>query len=345
MTKIQEILIDWYQKNKRDLPWRHSESAYHIWLSEIIMQQTQVIQGTKYFINFITTYPTIVDLANAPEDNILALWQGLGYYNRAKNLHFTAQYIRDHHNGIFPSDYKEILQLKGVGIYTAAAISTFAFNNPYPLVDGNVFRLYSRLFNVDTEINTTTGQKEFIEIAKQLLQELNKSSAVIYNQAIMEFGALVCKPKQPQCTLCPLQVHCISFSNKNQLTLPKKKKAKSKTQRTLHYFYLYNEDGTWIQKRTQKDIWEGLFQLPLLEVKPLQEPNLNSISVLDIEEMEYNVSIVKHQLSHQTLTIHFHKQYVSKNAVISDYRYTEYNTVKSIGFPQPIFNFLKQEIN
>jgi len=160
MTKIQEILIDWYQKNKRDLPWRHSESAYHIWLSEIIMQQTQVIQGTKYFIKFITTYPTIVDLANAPEDNILALWQGLGYYNRAKNLHFTAQYIRDHHNGIFPSEYKEILALKGVGLYTAAAISTFAFNNPYPLVDGNVFRLYSRLFNVDTEINTTTGQKE-----------------------------------------------------------------------------------------------------------------------------------------------------------------------------------------
>lgn len=345
MVKMQGKLNNWYQKNKRDLPWRHSESAYHIWLSEIIMQQTQVVQGTKYYLKFITTYKTIIDLANAPEDEVLALWQGLGYYNRAKNLHFTAQYIRDHHNGIFPNSYPEILKLKGVGLYTAAAISTFAFNKPYPLVDGNVYRLYSRLFNINTEINTTQGQKEFFQLAENLLNEIDEKDAVIFNQAIMEYGALVCKPKQPLCGSCELQANCISYSENTQLTLPRKKKNKAKTKRYFHYFYLYNETGIWMQKRTNKDIWEGLYQLPLIEVKATQQPDFGIFPEINDKDLEKNISTVKHQLSHQELNIHFHKQYIPVNKTIEKFEIIDYNTLGSIGLPQVIFKFLQQELS
>lgn len=344
MAKIQHILIDWYEKNKRDLPWRHSKSAYHIWLSEIIMQQTQVIQGTKYFIKFINAYQTITDLANANEDEILSMWQGLGYYNRAKNLHYTAQYIRDHHNGVFPENYTDIIKLKGVGTYTAAAISTFAFNNPYPLVDGNVYRLYSRLFDISTEINTPSGQKEFLQVASGLLSEINTQQSVIYNQAIMEYGALVCTSKVPKCTECQLQPNCISYSKKRHLSLPRKKKAKPKTLREFHYFFVYNSEGFWVQKRENKDIWNGLYQLPLIEVKKGIDPNIETLPFLKDEELERHILTVKHLLSHQTLTIHFHKHYLPI-CELKGYDFINKKTMESIGFPQVIFNFLKQELN
>ena len=343
MVKIQDILIDWYGKNKRDLPWRHSKSAYHIWLSEIIMQQTQVIQGTKYYLKFVEKYQTITDLANAPEDDILSLWQGLGYYSRARNLHYTAQYIRDHYNGIFPDQYSDIIKLKGIGHYTAAAISTFAFNKPYPLVDGNVYRLYSRLFDIHTEINTSKGQKEFTQVAKDLLNEINVESSVIYNQAIMEYGALVCKPKAPLCTFCALQANCISYSKNSHKYLPKKKKSKPKTNRTFHYFFLYNEDGFWIEKRIQKDIWVGLYQLPLVEASTVDFDNIPFL--IQQENIEPNVHITKHILSHQNLKVHFHKQYTSKDFTAKNYQFINFKTAQSIGFPQVIYNFLKQEIN
>lgn len=344
MVKIQEILVDWYTKNKRDLPWRHSKSAYHIWLSEIIMQQTQVIQGTKYFLKFINTYETISDLANASEDEVLAMWQGLGYYSRARNLHYTAQFIRDEHNGIFPSEYKDILKLKGVGQYTAAAISTFAFNKPYPLVDGNVFRLYSRLFDISTEINTSQGQKEFTNLAENLLNEIDEPHAIIYNQAIMEYGALVCKPKNPNCETCTLQANCIAFTKNNHLNLPKKKKNKPKTDRTFHYFYLYSEEGFWVQKRTKKDIWIGLYEFPLSETKEDNKEYLKEHPYLNYNEVEFNVFTTKHILSHQNLTVHFHKQYISEKVNIDKYEFISYKTIESIGFPQVIYKFLQQEL-
>lgn len=342
---MQEILINWYNKNKRDLPWRHSKSAYHIWLSEIIMQQTQVIQGLKYYNKFVSTYPTITDLANATEDEIFSMWQGLGYYNRARNLHTTAQFVRDHYKGEFPSAYKDIIKLKGIGIYTAAAISTFAFKKPYPLVDGNVYRLYSRIFNISTEINTTIGQKEFLALAQDLLGELSTPLAVIYNQAIMEYGALVCKPKSPLCSSCDIQAHCISFSKNNHLNLPKKKKNKAKKERILHFFYLYNENGFWAIKRNQKDIWSGLYQFPLLEIQKNQILNLESIPVLNQKIIETNVSVIKHVLTHQNLNIHFHKQYIPINTKVENYEFITKKTSQSIGMPQVIFNFLQQQIN
>ncbi len=344
MVKIQDQLINWYQKNKRDLPWRHSQSAYHIWLSEIIMQQTQVIQGTKYYLKFINTYNSIVDLANAPEDEILSHWQGLGYYSRARNLHYTAQYIRDNYNGVFPSKYSDILDLKGVGKYTAAAISTFAFNKPYPLVDGNVYRLYSRIFDIHTEINSSQGQKEFSILAENLLNEIDVKSAIIYNQAIMEYGALVCKPKSPLCNECMIQNQCISNSKNNHLTLPKKKKNKPKKNRILHYFFLYNDEGFWINKRSEKDIWIGLHQFPLIESVSNASINYESLSYLKVSDIENDVYITKHVLSHQNLEVHFHKQYIHKNIPIEGNLFIPYDKVHTVGFPQVIFNFLNKEI-
>lgn len=344
MDKIQHILIDWYQKNKRDLPWRHSKSAYHIWLSEIIMQQTQVVQGTKYFVKFINTYQTITDLANANEDEILSMWQGLGYYNRAKNLHYTAKHIRDHFNGIFPENHSDIIKLKGVGTYTAAAISTFAFNKPYPLVDGNVYRLYSRLFCVPTEINTPSGQKEFLEIASNLLSEIDTQNSVIYNQAIMEYGALICTPKSPKCSECQLQSNCISYAKNIQLSLPKKRKSKPKTKRELHYFFVYNTKGFWVQKRDSNDIWNGLYQLPLIEVKTGSDLEIRTLSFLKNSILERNISVVKHLLTHQTLTIYFHKQELDSEK-LNNYELVNKETIRSIGFPQVIYSFLQKELN
>ncbi len=343
MVKIQGILVDWYSKNKRDLPWRYSKSAYHIWLSEIIMQQTQVVQGTKYFLKFTETFKTITDLANASEDDILALWQGLGYYSRARNLHYTAQYIRDHHNGVFPNQYSDILNLKGIGSYTAAAISTFAFNQPYPLVDGNVFRLYSRLFNIPTEINTSKGQKEFTTLAQNLLDEISLTEAIVYNQAIMEYGALVCKPKAPLCTSCALQNHCISYSKNIHLSLPKKKKNKPKTNRVFHYFFLYNTDGFWVKRRSEKDIWIGLYEFPIIELKEGQSIIFKEFTFLKIDEIESKVFSTKHVLSHQNLEVHFHKQHTSKTKTIKGYEFISYKAIESIGFPQVIYKFLQRE--
>jgi len=343
MVKIQEILVDWYNKSKRDLPWRGSKSAYHIWLSEIIMQQTQVVQGTKYFLKFTETFKTITDLANASEDDILALWQGLGYYSRARNLHFTAQYIRDNHNGIFPNEYSDILKLKGIGNYTAAAISTFAFNKPYPLVDGNVFRLYSRLFDIPTEINTSKGLKEFTTIAQNLLDEISIKEGIIYNQAIMEYGALVCKPKAPLCTSCSLQNKCISFSKNNHLSLPKKKKSKPKTNRVFHYFFLYNSNGFWVKRRSEKDIWIGLYEFPLVEQKKGHIITFKEFTFLKTNEIEPSIFTTKHVLSHQNLDVHFHKQHTPDFEVIEGYEFINYKKIESIGFPQVIYKFLQRE--
>jgi A/G-specific adenine glycosylase len=254
-------LVSWYPDNKRDLPWRNTVNAYYIWLSEIILQQTRVAQGMPYYLAFVKAFPRVEDLANAPEDKVLKMWQGLGYYSRARNLHFTAKDIASNYGGEFPEDHKKVLQLKGVGVYTAAAITSFAFDMPYAVVDGNVIRVLSRVFGVNTPFDTSTGKKEFQKLAQGLLI-INK--AAIYNQAIMEFGAMQCKPKSPDCSICPMQNFCVAYATNTIAELPVKSKKIKVKKRFLHFLMIEQEGKVYLGKR-KKGIWNGLYEFPLLE--------------------------------------------------------------------------------
>jgi len=254
-------LISWYQNNKRDLPWRNTVNSYHIWLSEIILQQTRVSQGTPYYFAFLKAFPTIDDLANAPEDKVLKMWQGLGYYSRARNLHFTAKDIVNNFGGEFPKDYKKVLKLKGIGVYTAAAITSFAFDMPYAVVDGNVIRVLSRVFGVSIPFDTFAGKKQFQQLAQELLTE---KDAAIYNQAIMEFGAIQCKPKSPNCSSCPMQDFCVAYITNSVTELPVKSKKIKVKDRFLHYLMIEQEDDIFLGKR-KSGIWTGLYEFPFLE--------------------------------------------------------------------------------
>ena len=263
-------LMDWYfGKEQRKLPWKASQNAYHIWLSEIILQQTRVEQGKPYYEKFIAAYPTIVELANASEDELMKLWEGLGYYSRARNLHFTTQFIRDHYDGIFPDNYEEIRALKGVGDYTAAAIASFAFDLPYSVVDGNVYRVLSRFFGIESPIDSSAGKKEFAQLAQSLLVA---SQAADYNQAIMDLGALVCKPKSPLCTTCPMRSSCVANREERIGFFPVKEKTLAKKNRFFYYFVWESPSGfSILHKRTEKDIWQGLYDFPLIELDKLVE--------------------------------------------------------------------------
>lgn len=260
--KIRRILADWYAVNKRELPWRQTKDPYKIWISEIILQQTRVNQGLDYYIRFIKRFPDVKSLAESDEQEVLKYWQGLGYYSRARNLHKTAKIIQNHFNGTFPNNYKEIISLPGIGEYTAAAISSFAFNLPFAAVDGNIFRVLSRLTGDDTPIDTSSGKKLFIETAQNLL---DKSEPGMHNQAIMEFGALQCTPSSPNCTSCPLQIFCVAYKQKTTALLPVKKGKTKVTTRYFNYLFIKNDKFTYLQKRTGKDIWMNLYEFPLIE--------------------------------------------------------------------------------
>ena len=254
-------LVSWYQINKRDLPWRKTVNPYHIWLSEIILQQTRVLQGTPYYLAFLKAFPTIEDLANASEDKVLKMWQGLGYYSRARNLHFTAKDIVNNFGGEFPKDHNKVLKFKGIGVYTAAAITSFAFDMPYAVVDGNVIRVLSRIFGVTTPFDRSAGKKQFQQLAQELLIE---NEAAIYNQAIMEFGAIQCKPKSPNCSNCPMQDFCIAYTTNSVAELPVKSKKIKVKDRFLHYLFIEQKDNIFLGKR-KSGIWTGLYEFPFLE--------------------------------------------------------------------------------
>lgn len=262
MDVFNSRIHQWYSLFKRDLPWRNTRDPYFIWLSEIILQQTRIDQGLTYYQKFTETFPTITELANASEDQILKLWQGLGYYSRARNLHFTARYISEHHNGKFPQQHHLILSLKGVGKYTAAAIASISFNQAYPAIDGNVFRVLSRFFGISEPIDTSTGKKIFSAIAEKLIKGTDPG---MHNQALMEFGALQCTPQKPDCFRCPLNDQCYAFSAKKTANLPVKLKKAKQRNRYFNYFVLSHGEKTWIKKRTGKDIWENLFEFPMIE--------------------------------------------------------------------------------
>ena len=303
---FSERILEWYEENKRDLPWRQTKDPYNIWLSEIILQQTRVAQGTPYYLKFIEHFPTVQDLANASEGQVLKLWQGLGYYSRARNLHATAKTVVSEYGGIFPNTYKELLKLRGIGDYTASAISSICFNELQAVVDGNVYRVLARYFGVDHPINSTEGIKYFKTLAQEVMHQGNIRD---YNQGIMEFGAIQCAPKKPYCLHCPLNDSCVALQENRIVSLPVKLNKTKVRNRYFNYIVMLDaNDKTVVRQRKGKGIWQNLWQFPLLESE--QESNLKKVKealpeFLDIKAVQetyrFNEKTIVHKLSHQHL--------------------------------------------
>jgi A/G-specific adenine glycosylase len=302
--QFSNVLINWYLTSKRDLPWRKTNDPYRIWLSEIMLQQTRVEQGMPYYFRFIEAFPSVFHLAEASQQEVLKLWQGLGYYSRARNLHDTAKYIAEECGGIFPDNYKELKKLKGVGDYTASAIASICYNEPVAVVDGNVYRVLARYFGINTPINSSAGVKEFKALATELLDKDNPSA---FNQALMEFGALQCKPKNPLCVTCPFNNSCLALKENRISELPVKLKKGKIRHRFFNYLVFHSEENTTLlNQRKGKGIWNGLYEFPLIET----EKQLTSAEFLMEEEFRektgknavirlYNEKPVVHKLSHQ----------------------------------------------
>ena len=335
-------LLDWYQANKRELPWRNTREAYYIWLSEIILQQTRVAQGLPYYKSFTESFPTINELAKADEQEVLKLWQGLGYYSRARNLHQTAQHIVSELNGQFPTTYTDLLQLKGVGEYTAAAIASFSYDEAVAVVDGNVYRVLSRYFGITTDINSNGAKKEFTALANSLLP---KNNAAMFNQAIMEFGALQCVPKSPNCSDCVFNDSCYALQKQQVEILPIKTKKTKVSNRYFNYIVFVDpQEQTIIQQRTEKGIWQNLYEFPLIETnkelsyEEITEKIKSDFSRKTIKNITYyNEEQIIHKLSHQKLHIRFYRVSLSKK--ISEGISLE--KLKNYPFPIVIFNFIK----
>ena len=342
---FSNLLIKWYLQNKRDLPWRNTTNPYPIWLSEIMLQQTRVAQGMPYFLSFTTAFPTVFDLAKANEEQVLKLWQGLGYYSRARNLHKTAQFVANELDGIFPDNYKDLLQLKGVGEYTAAAIASFSYNEVIPVVDGNVFRVLSRYFDIETDIAAASAKKEFAALAFELMP---KEQPAIFNQAIMEFGALQCVPKSPNCGICIFNESCTALQKKKVDQLPVKSKKLKVRKRYFNYLVVTDELGnTIIQKRTAKGIWHNLYEFPLIETdkeedfdciaEQIQNDFFKGNSILSVTES--NEQSIVHKLSHQHLYIKFWE--VKIEGIIANG--IDAKNLKTFPFPIVIHNFIERE--
>src|ERR1700712_1102072 len=263
---FSDELVQWYLKNKRELPWRNTTDAYVIWLSEIILQQTRVEQGMPYFYRFLEKYPDVKLFAAANEGDILNLWQGLGYYSRGRNMLKTAREVVDRFDGKFPENYQQLISLKGIGEYTAAAISSFSANEARAVLDGNVFRVLARYFGISEPINSTKGKKIVSELANELL---NKDHPGLHNQAAMEFGALLCRPKNPDCDICPLRTDCYAFNHQAIDLLPQKLKKAKIRERFFNYLLVTDGDTVLINKRNEKDIWANMHDLPLIETPAL----------------------------------------------------------------------------
>ncbi len=303
MKSLSSPLLAWYHKNKRDLPWRHTKDPYKIWLCEIIMQQTRVAQGLSYYNRFVETFPTPAALAGASQDEVLKLWQGLGYYSRARNLHEAAKSM----HGKFPPTYDGVRALKGVGDYTAAAICSIAYNMPYAVVDGNVYRVLSRVFGITTPIDSTGGKKQFTALAQKLL---NKKNPGDYNQAIMDFGAMVCTPQAPACLTCPLAKMCVARKDGAQEKLPVKAQKTKVSTRYFHYIYVEQGKFTWIHQRGPGDVWQNLYELPLVETHdgnltaayPQLKKWFGPAQVAAVSQTP-----LKHVLSHQIIYAYIYK--------------------------------------
>ncbi|TCC94574.1 A/G-specific adenine glycosylase [Pedobacter frigiditerrae] len=304
---FQTEIIKWYKINKRDLPWRSTTDPYVIWLSEIILQQTRVEQGLPYFNKFLENFPTVKTFAGATETEVLKLWQGLGYYSRGRNMLFTAKQVMELHSGNFPKDYDKLIELKGIGDYTAAAISSFSNDQSKAVLDGNVFRVLSRYFGIEEPINSTTGKKIFSALAQSLIEGQKPS---VYNQAIMEFGALQCKPKSPSCSICPLQVGCFALKNHKVNVLPVKLKKVKVRERWFNYFVALQGDKILIKQRKPGDVWQQMYDFPLIETSGPVGLNVTQFNDTVKEMFGNDIKIKslmqkKHILTHQIIYVHF----------------------------------------
>lgn len=329
-------LIYWYLQNDRDLPWRKTKNPYFIWLSEIMLQQTRVHQGLSYYITFTKEFPTVFDLAKASESKVLKLWQGLGYYSRARNLHYSAKYIANELDGKFPSTYEEIKKLKGVGDYTASAISSICFDESQAVVDGNVYRVLSRFFGIKTPINSSAGIKEFKELAQTLIDPKQPGS---YNQAIMDFGALHCKPQNPLCETCPLNDSCIALAKKTITQLPVKNQKIKIRKRYFNYLVFISDDNkTMLSERKGKGIWQGLYEFPLIETEKGISKEELSLQISENENIVlFNENEIVHKLSHQHL---YTKFWIVKKDVLHENQ-IHWNSIKKYPVPILIANFLE----
>ncbi len=340
-------LIQWYAQNARELPWRQTSDPYIIWLSEIILQQTRVEQGLPYFQTFVTQLPTVSDFADAPEDFILRLWQGLGYYSRARNMHKAAKAVMHDYSGRFPTSYHELIQLPGIGSYTASAIASFSSNEVRAVVDGNVYRVLSRVFGIDTDINSGAGKKQFQELADSLISEKEPG---LYNQAIMDFGATVCKPKQPLCANCIFVHECDAFATGRIALLPKKIKKTKIRKRYFHYFIIRRSAEVMIAKRPDGDIWANLHEFPMIETAA-------PISVTELQEnaafkthFAQNIPIplgdsIKQILSHQHIYAQFYllPEDIDIKNKKTDWQYILLEKLDTLAKHKLIFSFLRTD--
>jgi A/G-specific adenine glycosylase len=339
---FSKSLIQWYLQHKRDLPWRKTPHPYPVWLSEIMLQQTRVAQGLPYFLRFIEAFPTVQDMADAPEEQVLKLWQGLGYYSRARNLHATAKQVAYDLNGNFPPDYLGLLKLKGVGDYTAAAIASISYGEPVPVVDGNVYRVLARYFGIDTDISHSSAKKQFTNLAASLLP---KDDASTFNQAMMEFGALQCVPKNPDCSICIFNKECVAFLTGRVNQLPVKLKKTKVTNRYFNYIIIKDAAGkTIVNRRSDKGIWFGLYEFPLLETDLLTDEeatiplieNFTGLGFVPGDIRLLHPDIIIHKLSHQKLHIRFWE--VSTDLFLE--KAIDNEQVKLLPYPIVIHNFM-----
>lgn len=342
--KFAKDLLHWNaRQNKRQMPWKGEKDPYKIWLSEIILQQTRVEQGLKYYERFIEAFPTIEDLAGASEKAVFKLWEGLGYYSRCKNLMITAQFIANEKGGVFPNQYEAIRALKGIGPYTASAIASFAYNQPYAVLDGNVFRVLSRILAIEIPIDTTQGQNLFAAIAQELLPP---QKAGAYNQAIMDFGATVCKPV-PICSVCFFNQYCSAFLQHKQAALPVKQKKIKIKERWFHYIVLRYKNAIAIQKRTEKDIWQSLFEPILLEGNKkfsAKQILLHLEKEYGIQKEDFEVLLSPpaqlQKLSHQTIHFNFLHLQLKKKPAVKNYIWVSKTALQQYPFPKTLLDIL-----
>ena len=350
-SQLAAALLAWYPRHHRDLPWRHTRDPYAIWLSEVILQQTRVAQGLPYYEAFLATYPTVQALAAAPEQEVLRLWQGLGYYSRARNMHHTAQQVVNEYGGQFPTTYAGLLKLRGVGPYTAAAIASFAFDEAVAVLDGNVYRVLARVFGLHSDIAAPASRKEFQALADQ---HIPAAAPADFNQAIMEFGALQCTPARPDCLFCLLQSTCWAFQHGQVALLPVKSKAKAARVRYLHYLVLRHGNAIYLKKRGEKDIWQGLYDFALVETTGLE---LGAAEVLrHVEALGGRLDtrraaepapalLLRHVLSHQKLEARFHTVWLAGALPVNALHDTDLRAytpaeIEELPKPQLIANYL-----
>jgi A/G-specific adenine glycosylase len=345
-TFFTKRLLEWHNnENTRSLPWKGEKDAYKIWLSEIILQQTRVEQGKPYYLKFTETYPDVHKLAKANDDEVFRLWQGLGYYNRCKNMLATARKVSEVYKGKFPDNYDTLLTLPGLGPYTAAAVASFAFNKPNAVVDGNVIRVLSRFFGIETPFDTTSGKQHFKSLAQELLPTAESST---YNQAIMDLGATVCTPAKPLCTICPLQDKCFAYNQEQIPFLPVRSKKTVVKTRYFNYFLPICNNRVWVRKRIGKDIWQNLFEFYLIETEdePKQKTLLKTVNEAFSDYAIQQMGNESQRLTHRIIETSFYKVGLQREEFKGSElgQWIDINHLKNFSFPRTIVSFLEKNL-